>query len=333
MLPTNTLLLMGGISSAHRLTSLLTYDSSLKTFTTVGNADAPYDTLTALSDGKVLLAGSGNPISSGSSNSTQTTAELFDPSRGAFFSIGPLLARVNSAVVIRLSDGRVLLLGGKLDNQSGTPTATAEIYDPVSGTFAFTGSMTTPRYNHTATLLQNGEVLVAGGSSSSVSGASLASAELYDPVTASFVSIGNMSIAHANHTATLLADGRVLIAGGSSLPSTAKHSVTPVAEIYDPVTATFSVTGAMLTPREFHTATRLDNGDVLMVGGDDALKVLSSTELYDPISGSFSAGANMAVPREHFVAALLSDGDVLVEGGLTGFTEGANNATAELFIP
>ncbi len=333
LLPGNTLLAMGGVDSARRLTSIVAYNSNLKAFATLGNANAPYDTLTVLNDGKVLLAGSGNFISSGPNSSVRTTAQLFDPSSRTFTSTGPLLAGISSAVAVRLADGRVLLLGGRVYNQAAAPTATAEIYNPVSGTFTFTGSMTTPRYNHTATLLRNGDVLVAGGTSSSATGTPLSSAELYDSVTASFVPIGGMTTAHANHTATLLADGRVLIVGGSNRPSAAKSSVTSVAEIYDPMTAAFSATGAMLTPREFHTATRLANGDVLIAGGDDTLNVLASTEIYDPISGSFSTAAKMAVPREHFIAALLSDGDVLVAGGLTNFTEGANSATAELFIP
>ena len=332
LLPANRLLVMGGVDSSRRLTSLVAYNTASRTFNTVGNADAPYDTLTLLDDGKVLLAGRGNVISIGSNRSIQTTAQVYDPSTGGFTSTGPLLEGLSSAQAVRLADGRVLLLGGRISNGAAS-TATAEIYDPASGTFSFTGSMTTPRYNYTATLLQDGKVLVVGGISSSVTETPLASAELYDTATASFAPIGNMTTPHANHTATLLADGRVLIAGGSSRPSAAQNSVTPVAEIYDPVTNTFSVTSAMLTPREFHTATRLDNGDVLIAGGDNTLNVLASTELYDPVSGTFSAAAVMSVPRENFVAALLSDGDVLMAGGLTDFTEGANTATTEVYIP
>src|SRR5579863_165238 len=148
-LPTNIVLVMGGVDSSRRLTSVVAYNSSRKTFATVGNADAPYDTLTVLNEKMVLLAGRGNSISLGPNRSVQTTAELYDPSSGSFTSTGPMLEGVSSAAAVRLADGRVLLLGGRIDNQSATPSATAELYNPVSGTFTFTGSMATPRYNHT----------------------------------------------------------------------------------------------------------------------------------------------------------------------------------------
>jgi len=142
-----------------------------------------------------------------------------------------------------------------------------------------------------------------------------------------------MSTAHANHTATLLADGKVLIAGGSNRPPAAKNSVTAIAEIYDPSTRTFALTGAMQAPREFQQATRLSNGEVIVAGGDNSLNVLASTEVYDPTSGTFGIDATMAVPRDNFTATLLRNGDVLLAGGLTGFTEGADTATAELYTP
>ncbi|MBF6568291.1 MAG: hypothetical protein IVW54_05385 [Candidatus Binataceae bacterium] len=333
LLPTNTVLAMGGLDAGRTLTSMVAYNSSLNTFTTVGNADAPYDTLVVLNNGKVLLLGRGKTVSMSPDSNVQTSAEIFDPASGSFTTTGPLLEGLSSAAAVRLSDGRVLIAGGRIYNESGEPTATAELYNPASGTFAFTGSMATPRYNHTATLLRDGEVLVAGGTASSVTGTPIASAELYDPIGGTFAPIGAMSAAHANHTATLLADGRVLIAGGAVLPRNSKNSVTAVADIYDPSTETFSATGPMLTPREFHSATRLDNGEVLIAGGDNAFNVLASTEIYDPAAGTFSTAATMVSPREQAIAALLSDGDVLVAGGLIRFAEGANTATAELFVP
>jgi galactose oxidase-like protein len=333
LLPNNIVLAMGGLDIGGTLSSMVAYNSSSNTFTSVGNADAPYDTLVLLNSGKVLLVGRGNSITVSSDSSVRTSAEIFDPVSGTFTSTGPLLEGISSAAAVRLSDGRVLIVGGRIYNQSAEPTATAELYNPASGTFAFTGSMTTPRFNHTATLLRNGEVLVAGGTASSISMAPVASAELYDPIAGTFAPLAAMTTAHANHTATLLADGRVLIAGGAVLPRNSKNSVTAVAEIYDPSTQMFSVTGPMLTPREFHSATRLDNDEVLIAGGDNAFNVLASTELYDPTVGTFSTAATMVSPREQFIAALLGDGDVLVAGGLTRFAEGANTATAELFIP
>ena len=333
LLRSNAVLVVGGIGPSSRLNSIAMYDPSSGSFSNVANMDAPYDTATLLDDGSVLLAGGGNFVSTGSGVDVLTTAQLYDPTTGSLSNTGPTLQGVISPTTVRLADGRVLLAGGKIYNQGGAPTAAAELYDPSSGTFSFAGLMTTPRYNHTATLLQDGYVLIAGGSASAVTGNPLASAELYDPVSKTFSSINDMNTAHADHTATLLADGHVLITGGSNRPNTARNSVTSIAEIYDPATRAFALTGPMQAPREFHQAVLLNNGEVLVAGGDDTLHVLASTELYDPTSGTFATGPMMSVPRSNFVATPLGNGDVLLAGGLMGFTEGANTPTAELYIP
>jgi Galactose oxidase, central domain/Kelch motif len=333
LLPSNMALIVGGIDSSSRLTSLVTYDPNSETFSNVGVMDAPYNSATLLDDGNVLLAGGGNFVSTGAGVDVLTSAELYDPVTGVLTDTGPALQGVIAPTTVRLLDGRVLLAGGKIYNQGGVPTAAAEIYDPASGTFSFTGSMTTPRYNHSATLLADGDVLIAGGSASSVTGFPLATAELYNPGSGTFSPVGSMNTAHANHTATLLADGKVLIAGGSNLPPTARNSVTAVAELYDSTSRTFAFTGAMQAPREFQQATLLANGEVLVAGGDDSLNVLASTEVYDPTTGIFSTDATMAMPRDSFTATLLTNGDVLIAGGLIGFTEAADTDSAELYTP
>ena len=186
-------------------------------------------------------------------------------------------------------------------------SATAAVTVVQSG-FTPTGSMTLDRVGHTATLLPNGQVLIAGPDSS---------AELYDPAAGSFARTGNMGTFHAYHTATLLPNGTVLIAGGFSA----------TAEVYDPATGLFTPTGSMATQREAHTATLLPNGTVLIAGGFSATTELTTAEVYDPATGSFMPTGSMAFPRSVNTATLLPNGAVLVAGGFF------SGSSAELYDP
>src|SRR5262249_8450935 len=137
------------------------------------------------------------------------------------------------------------------------------------GAFTPTGDMTTQRMGHTATLLTNGNVLIAGGSTTFLGAPSWASAELYDPLTGKFALVGSMTTPPRGHTATLLPDGKLLIAGGSASGGDGSgKAFLASAELYDPSTSTFSATGAMTMPRQGHTATLLNNGKVLITGGE-----------------------------------------------------------------
>ena len=203
-----------------------------------------------------------------------------------------------------------------------TPAAAAERW-------ASTGSMAVARYLHTATLLPDGHVLVAGGTGSNEQATT--STEVYDPTTGGWSSGDSMGVAREDHTATLLASGKVLVVGGvHGLPRTVEAS----AELYDPATGAWSSTGSMASPRVKHTATLLPDGKVLVTGGADAeaATAMSSAELYDPATGRWSATASMAVPRSDHTATLLASGKVLIAGG-----GGAGPATqadsAELFDP
>jgi len=194
--------------------------------------------------------------------------------------------------------------------------------------FTATGSMGTARTGHTAMLLQNGKVLIAGGMPD-LEITSLSSAELYDPVTGTFSPTGSMTAARAWHTATLLPSGKVLITGGTEFPSDIRLSS---AELYDPATGTFSPTGSMGTARVYHTATLLQNGKVLIATGDPAPYVnTNSAELYDPATGIFTPTGNLTTGRTSADAVLLPSGQVLIVGG-GSWSEGILSS-AELYDP
>ena len=171
--------------------------------------------------------------------------------------------------------------------------------------------MATKRAAHTATLLNSGKVLIAGGFVGD--GGGLSSVELFDPLTKAFTSAEKMSVARAGHTATLLPNGKVLIAGGYN------GDYLDTAEIYDPATSKFTATGRMITPRSGHVATLLNNGKVLLAGGvGTEWTFLSDAELFDPKTNTFGATGGMTTARESHTATLLNDGKVLITGGHKG---------------
>jgi poly(3-hydroxybutyrate) depolymerase len=203
-------------------------------------------------------------------------------------------------------------------NGSATLTITAG--------FVLTGNLNTSRLAHTATLLNNGMVLLAAGSDSS--GNPLASAELYNPATGLFTPTGNLNAARIGPTATLLNNGVVLIVGG--VDSTG-HSLAS-AELYDPTAAIFTPTGNLITARSSQTATLLNNGTVLIAGGYDSNgNALTAAEIYDPVAGTFSPVGDLTTARVGHTATLLNNGMVLIVGGADG--SGNSLPSSELYDP
>jgi len=175
-----------------------------------------------------------------------------------------------------------------------------------------TGSMSVARADHTATLLPDGRVLIAGGMVEN--GVFLDSMEIFDPSTAHFSPAGAMSSKRVGHSATLLPNGKILIAGGLA----ARGEIVSSAELYDTRTGKLSAAAPLHEARNGHEAILLPNGKVLILGGYDGRRFLSSVEIYDPAANQFLAAGNLQIARGGAVAVLLKDGTVLLTGGASG---------------
>jgi len=185
-----------------------------------------------------------------------------------------------------------------------------------TGSVSEIAAMHTARASHSATLLPNGKVLIAGGFSGGGGESNpYSTSELYDPRTGTFESGADMSIGRSGHTATLLKNGKVLIVGGW----TGRYAVRNSAELYDPATNRFTPTGNLVIERADNTATLLVDGRVLITGGVGRQEnALNSAEIYDPASGRFAQTGSMVEPRGAHTATLLSNGKVLIAGGSSG---------------
>lgn len=285
-------------------------------------------TATILTNGKILAAGGTN------NGVALTSAELYNPAAGTWASTGSMHTARSHARAILLSSGSVLIIGGCVNDCLSATTNSAELYNPNTGTFTATGSMVQARAEFGVTLLANGQVIVAGGCTAYDANGCLSTttkAEIYDPTSGTWKSTSALRAARHAMTATLLASGKVLVAGGATSASDALNST----EIYDPTAKTWTLGTKMVQARSDYASIMLGTGKVLFMGGENINGVsIKNAELYDPTTGKFTATGNMTATRVEHTAVLLSNGNVLVSGGNNQTINGATPlASAELYNP
>jgi len=340
LLPNGLVLITGGLSGSTVFNTAELYNPTTQTFTaltaTMTSPRAGH-TATLLPNGQVLFTGGSSVFAAGPVN----TAEQYDPVANTFTALTATMTTARAAhTATLLPNGLVLLTGG---NSSNANLNTAELYNPTAETFtALTATMTTARDGHTATLLPNGLVLITGGYiNGPVTGPAHNTTELYDPTANTFTALtATMTTDRANHTATLLPNGLVLLAGGTNGSGTpGDEPALNTAEVYEalpPSVQTFTaLTATMTTARGGHTATLLPNGKVLLTGGfNGSDTVLNTAQLYDRTANTFTAlTATMTIARCYHTATLLPTGQVLITGGSTNANGSANLDTAELYDP
>jgi hypothetical protein len=324
LLANGRVLIAGGSSSIYgnnALASAELFDSGTGSFTATGTLTAARlgHTATLLANGKVLIVGG-------------SSAELYDSATGTFTATGnPTVARTEHTATL-LKNGEVLIAGGY---SGASALASADLYDPATGIFAATGNLIVARRQHAATLLQSGTVLLAGGfvpQTDTGNNDGLASAEIYDPATATFTATGTMQARRSSPIATPLADGTVLVGGGWH--GFEGYFDTGTLELYDPATGQFAPTGGMAVKRTLYTATLLPSGLVLIAGGyqhaPSSFIYLASAEVYDRAASTCTPTASMAEQREYHTATALPDGTVLIAGG-DRFGSAPALASAEIY--
>jgi hypothetical protein len=326
LLNNGMVLIAGGMASGSYLSEAELYNPVSGTFTVTGSMTTARELQSAilLNNGMVLIVGGYN------SSGFLSGAELYNPASGTFTATGSLSTPRRFAATILLQNGTVLVAGGAGATDPLVALASAEIYDPVAGTFTPTGDMNVARRLTTGTLLDNGMVLIAGGANTDLV---LGSAELYNPASGTFTLTGNLNTERGYYAARLLNTGMVLIAGGETFSGSSVVALASV-ELYDPAHGTFTAIGNMNAARVDPTATLLNNGTVLFTGGwtisGTAQVPLSSAEVYDPVAAAFAMTGSLNSVRATQTATLLPNGTVLVVGGLDA---DGSVASAEYYEP
>lgn len=311
-------------SLIHHVAKTLNVSASEGPWTPSGNLQTArvLHVATTLVSGRVLVTG-------GTDNKVVfASVELYDRPSNTWTLAKPMSKPRTGHTATLLSDGRVLVAGG-LPVMEGFTIPDCELYDPATNTWTPAKSMGVARAGHTATRLPNGKVLVAGGhpgGTDEIPGKSLKSAELYDPVANTWTAVPPMSTERMTHVAALLANGKVLVAGGG------EGTAGLAGELYDYVTNTWSKAGAM-SQSPYLPAIVFASGKMVLTGGADRVKMqpLAGTERYDPATNAWSAAAPMAQARAAHTAATMTNEQVMVAGGALSFSSFLNSA--ELYDP
>ena len=289
-----------------------------------------YPMVARLADGSVLVAGgsrNGQPLD---------TAERYNPSNGTWVAAGRLNLPRTQGNLILLQDGRALATGGGIEGSPGwSSTASVELFDPSKGVWTIGPPMSVSRARHTATLLPGGDVLVAGGATTfhGEVGSVTASAEIYSPRTNSWRAAAPMSIPRYVHQAALLANGRVLVAGGWSATSNTDASKASV-EIYDPAANRWATAGSLVAARaEFVMVRLLDDRLLAVAGVGRSYRLVDSAEIYDPAIGTWQSTGKLAEVKMWPAAVVLADGRVLLAGGATDVGAYHRTVLSEMYAP
>ncbi len=317
--------LIGSVGVAAYLTSAEVYDPALNSWTLLTDtlqAPRQFHTATLLGDGRVLLVGG----QTGTLTFT-ASAETFDPTANSFTPTGSLSGpERRDHTATRLPDGRVLVVGGFTGSiPNPTYTTSAYLFDPNTNTFGDAAPISSARARHTATLLNNGQVLVTGGRYYLINATAYHNTSyFYDPSANSWTAAAALPNARADHSASLLPNGRLLISGGTN------GSALADCQLYDPNSNAWAQADALNQSRYRHTALLLPSGSLLALGGYDGANARASVERFDPANGRRDAGDTLEFLSTPSTATVLPNGRVLVTGIKTNATV---RAFTELYDP
>ncbi len=303
-------LVSGGATDGGGLSSAELFDPQTLAWTATPSPSSGHarHTATLLTDGRVLIVGGLSPVNA-------VNVEIYTPKTGQW-TLAPAMpgARAEHSAT-RLDSGLVLVAGG---SDGKVPLWSSLRFDPQENQWLEAGSLHVPRRSHTATSLPGGGVLLVGGASPldapNVVPPEKGIAERFDPGQNSWTLTSPGLAFRSAHTATLLADGRVLVAGGIDAASVNIGSIIPLssADLYDPLTDSWAHAAPMNAPHAKHTASLLPSGRVLVIGGDPAPRV---TEIYDPLTDTWSLTGLLGQGRVEHTATALGDGEILIVGG------------------